>query len=145
MAQKKTIVATHTRVRIFGSKAYAHVPKELRRKLDEKVKEIVFVGYAEDAKGYRLLNKSTDKVIVSRDVNFLEDGSEAKEVIIQNKQEQETQHNVANIYKTKKKKMKMKKAIKGNAKVIKMKVMKDKSDEDRKGIIKVFRQNDIVV
>jgi len=87
-------------IHVFGSKAYAHVSKELRRKLDEKAKEFVFVGYAEDAKGYRLLDKSTDKVIVSRDVNFLEDGSEAKEVIIQNKQEQETQHNVANIYKT---------------------------------------------
>jgi len=86
-------------IHVFGSKAYAHVPKELRRKLDEKAKELVFVGYAEDAKGYRLLDKSTDKVIVSRDVNFLEDGSEAKEVIIQNKQEQKMQRNIANIYK----------------------------------------------
>lgn len=50
-------------IHIFGSKAYAYIPKELRRKLDEKAKELVFVGYAEDAKGYRLLDTRTDKVI----------------------------------------------------------------------------------
>lgn len=76
----------------FGSKAYAHIPKEFRRKLDEKAKEYVFVGYAEDSKGYRLLDTNTDKVIISRDVNFPQEEDESRDVIIEMKKEQETQH-----------------------------------------------------
>lgn len=60
------------------------MPKELRRKHDEKAREFVFVGYAENPKGFRLLDKSTDRVVISRDVNFLD---ESKEVIIKGKQE----------------------------------------------------------
>ncbi|KYM94363.1 Copia protein [Cyphomyrmex costatus] len=56
--KKPSLQHVHT----FGSIAYAHVPKELRRKLDEKAKEFVFVGYAENAKGYRLLDTSTNKI-----------------------------------------------------------------------------------
>lgn len=52
--KKPSLQHIHT----FGSKVYAHVPKELRRKLDEKAKEFIFVGYAENAKGYRLLDKN---------------------------------------------------------------------------------------
>lgn len=84
--RKPSLQYIHT----FGSKVYAHVPKELRRKLDEKTREFIFVGYAENAKGFRLLDKSTDRVVISRDVNFLD---ESKEVIIKGKQEQEAPYN----------------------------------------------------
>lgn len=84
--KKPSLLHIHT----FGSRAYAHVPKELRRKLDDKAKEYVFVGYAENAKGYRLLDTNTDKIIISRDVNFLEE-EESNEVIIEIKK-QEEQH-----------------------------------------------------
>lgn len=53
----------------FGSKVYTHVLKELRKKLDEKVKKLVFVGYAENVQEYRLLDTDTDRVI-SRDLTF---------------------------------------------------------------------------
>lgn len=76
---------------------YAHVPKELRRKLDEKAKKFIFVGYAENAKGYRLLDTRADRVIISRDVNFLDEDNESKEIIIQKKQDERTQNDEESI------------------------------------------------
>ena len=35
-------------LRVFGSDAYAHVPKEERRKLDSKAKKCILVGYGEE-------------------------------------------------------------------------------------------------
>ena len=32
-------------LRIFGSKAFAHIPKEHRRKLDAKEIKCIFIGY----------------------------------------------------------------------------------------------------
>ena len=64
-------------LRIFGCKAFAHVPKANRRKLDPKSTECVFVGYCETSKGYRLIDKNTKKLIVSRDVIFFESAGAA--------------------------------------------------------------------
>lgn len=44
-------------LRVFGSKAHVHVPKQLRTKWDSKSKEMIFVGYCEDSKAYRLMDK----------------------------------------------------------------------------------------
>lgn len=71
-------------LRVFGCRAYAHVPKELRRKLDEKAVEFLFVGYSEESKGYRLLDKNTNKIKISRDVVFLND-QEVKQPLKENK------------------------------------------------------------
>jgi len=57
---------------VFGSKVYVHVPKELRKKWDNKAKELRFMCIADDAKGFRLLDPNTDKISISRDVKFLE-------------------------------------------------------------------------
>lgn len=59
-------------LRIFGSQAYVHVPKEKRRKLDMKSEKLVFVGYAEGRKAYRFVNLMTECITVSRDAKFLE-------------------------------------------------------------------------
>eukprot|EP00253_Pinus_taeda_P011071 PITA_11071 len=67
--QKQTI----THMRVFGCVAYAHVPNQLRRKLDSKGDKCVFVGYCDESKAYKLYNPSTKKLIVSRDVQFIED------------------------------------------------------------------------
>ena len=40
-------------LRIFGSTAWVHVPKETRQKLDPKSVKCVLVGYEEDA-GWRI-------------------------------------------------------------------------------------------
>jgi len=55
---------------IFGSTVYTHIPKELRRKLDVKAKKLKFMCVADNAKGFRLLDPATDKIITSRDIKF---------------------------------------------------------------------------
>lgn len=58
--------------RIFGCTAMAKVPDALRKKFENKSIECIFVGYAENQKGYRLIQKSNRKLIISRDVIFFE-------------------------------------------------------------------------
>eukprot|EP00253_Pinus_taeda_P003406 PITA_03406 len=67
--QKQTV----THMRVFGCVAYAHVPNQLRNKLDSKGEKCVFIGYCDESKAYKLYNPSTKKLIVSRDVQFIED------------------------------------------------------------------------
>lgn len=59
-------------LRIFGTHAFVHIPKEKRLKLDEKSRELIFVGYSENSKGWRFLDRSNDTVVISRDVKFIE-------------------------------------------------------------------------
>ena len=60
-------------MRVFGCVAYAHIPDQLRKKLDSKGEKCTFLGYCEDSKGYRLYNPSTKKFVISRDVQFIEE------------------------------------------------------------------------
>ncbi|XP_026377667.1 uncharacterized protein LOC113271960 [Papaver somniferum] len=60
-------------LKVFGCVAYAHVPKELRKKLDHKSEKCILVGYISVTKGYKLFNPETEKVITSRNVIFNED------------------------------------------------------------------------
>ena len=41
-------------LRVFGCLAYALVPVQHRRKLDDKAVKCIFVGYSFESKGYRL-------------------------------------------------------------------------------------------
>jgi transposase InsO family protein len=59
-------------LKIFGCVFYAHVPKEMRNKLEDKGEKCVFVGYSTKSKGYRLFSFKMNKVIESRDVFFSE-------------------------------------------------------------------------
>lgn len=61
-----------TEFHAFGCEVYAMIPKEKRRKLDEKALKLRFVGYDEQSKGFRLANVSTRKVVISREVNFMD-------------------------------------------------------------------------
>nr|GEY06582.1 retrovirus-related Pol polyprotein from transposon TNT 1-94 [Tanacetum cinerariifolium] len=54
--------------RVFGSVAYAHVPDQTRKKLDDKSKMYIFIGYDERTKAFRLYDPIEKKVTVSRDV-----------------------------------------------------------------------------
>jgi len=56
--------------RVFGCKGYMHVPADKRRKLDAKAIEVTLVGYEPGSKGYRLWDKHTRSVKLSRDVTF---------------------------------------------------------------------------
>jgi len=42
--------------RVFGCLAYAHVPKENKKKLDAKNEPCVFIRYSEESKAYKLYN-----------------------------------------------------------------------------------------
>jgi hypothetical protein len=59
-------------LRTFRCIAYAHIPSELRKKLDDKSEKCIFTGYSETSKAYRLYNPITKKLILSRDVKFSE-------------------------------------------------------------------------
>ena len=56
----------------FGEYCYALIPKEHRRKLDEKAIKLRFMGYDENSKGFRLIDESTMRIVISRDVKFLD-------------------------------------------------------------------------
>ncbi|KAH9303948.1 hypothetical protein KI387_008352 [Taxus chinensis] len=58
--------------RIFGSAAYTLVPDRKRSKLDSKSSRYFFVGYSDHSKAYRLIDTSTNKIIISRDVDVKE-------------------------------------------------------------------------
>lgn len=58
--------------RVFGCRAMALIPKEKRKKLDRKSLECIFLGYSDEVKGYRLMQKDTKKLLISRDVVFFE-------------------------------------------------------------------------
>jgi hypothetical protein len=43
-------------LRVFGSVGYAHVLDQRRTKLDDKSTKLVFIGYDEMSKAYKLYN-----------------------------------------------------------------------------------------
>ena len=49
------------------------VPVQQRRKLDDKAVKCIFVGYSSESKGYRVYHPQTKRILVSRDVVFVED------------------------------------------------------------------------
>ena len=57
-------------MRVFGARAFMHVPKQKRRKLEPVSERGVFVGYEPDSKAYRVLRESDGKILISRDVIF---------------------------------------------------------------------------
>lgn len=59
-------------LRVFGCEAYAHIPKDERRKLDPKATKCILLGYGEETKGYRLYDTEKRRVFHSRDVQFNE-------------------------------------------------------------------------
>lgn len=60
-------------LRVFGCKAYVHVPKDERSKLDAKTRQCIFIGYGQDEFGYKLFDPVEKKAVRSRDVKFMED------------------------------------------------------------------------
>jgi hypothetical protein len=65
----------------FGSLVYKHVPKNLRTNLDKHAQPYIFMGYYSTSKAYRLLELSTKKIIIARDVVFLKSNMSAINII----------------------------------------------------------------
>lgn len=59
-------------LRIFGCHAFVHIPKQKHSKWDSKARDLMFVGYCPDSKGYRLNDPKTNKIVNACDVYFLE-------------------------------------------------------------------------
>ncbi|GJQ73026.1 hypothetical protein Trydic_g1660 [Trypoxylus dichotomus] len=65
-----------TDLKIFGSTVMVHIPKEKCSKWDSKSSKLIFVGYADNKKGYRCLDPSTKKITITQDILFHEDEKE---------------------------------------------------------------------
>ncbi len=79
-------------LRVFGCKAFAHVPDEKRTKLESKSMPCVFLGYYEGTKAYRLMCVETKRIIKSRDVVFIKRSKEIGGVLHPEKEENVVVH-----------------------------------------------------
>lgn len=59
-------------LKIFGTKCFVHTPVEKRKKLDNTAEEMIFIGYDNNSKAYRCYDLVSKRVIISRDVKFVE-------------------------------------------------------------------------
>ena len=53
-----------THFRIFGSRARSCIPSKKRKSLDQHSTPCIFVGYPDDVNGYRLIDPSTNQLII---------------------------------------------------------------------------------
>lgn len=60
-------------MKIFGCVGWIHIPKDLRKKLDDKAVKGMYLGYSELQRSYKMMELSTGGLIYSRDVTFDED------------------------------------------------------------------------
>ena len=85
-------------LRRWGSKAYVLVPKELRRKLEDKARLCVFLGYSPTSKAYICMDLVTRKVYVSATVIFDETSSPLADDHVRNHMNQERFSEAAEAY-----------------------------------------------
>ena len=58
-----------SQVRVFGCMCYAYIPVVNKKgKLSYKAEKLCFIGYNSQTKGYRLIDESTSKVLIRRDI-----------------------------------------------------------------------------
>jgi len=60
-------------LKIFDCLCFTYVPQVKRDKLDKKAKLEVFIGYNNSSKTYKIFQPQNEKILVSRDVNFMKD------------------------------------------------------------------------
>ena len=63
----------YSSLHIFRCSAYVMYNDQKRTKLDLKSRKCKFLGYANRVKGYRLWDPTARKVIIDKDVIFVED------------------------------------------------------------------------
>jgi hypothetical protein len=59
-------------IKIFGCLCFTYVPQIKRDKLDKKAEPGIFIGYSSTSKAYRVFQPNTRKILISRDVHFME-------------------------------------------------------------------------
>lgn len=60
-------------LKVYGCLAYTNLPRQGRKKLDDRAVECFLVGYASQTKGYRLWCPEKSDVIITKHVRFAED------------------------------------------------------------------------
>ena len=61
------------KLRVFGCRCWALIPKEKRRKLHPKARKAIFIGYAPRQKGSKLLDIESKEIFTAIHVRFEED------------------------------------------------------------------------
>jgi hypothetical protein len=64
---------SYDHLKVFGCKAFVHIPQDGRSKLDSKTRQCIFLGYGGDQFGNKLFDPIARKVVRSRGVVFVED------------------------------------------------------------------------
>ncbi|WZZ70851.1 hypothetical protein YC2023_082221 [Brassica napus] len=59
-------------LRVFESLCYVLIPGDMRNKLEPKSTKAMFVGYSTTQRGYKCFDPQTRRLLVSRDVKFIE-------------------------------------------------------------------------
>lgn len=59
-------------LRVFGYVALVHMAIQKLQKLEDRAVIGIFIGYCSDAKAYRIYLLDSGKVLISRDVKFVE-------------------------------------------------------------------------
>ncbi|MCO5547484.1 hypothetical protein L7F22_000934 [Adiantum nelumboides] len=62
-------------LRVFGCLAFTHVPVEKQKKLDDKSRKCIFIGYSDVSNAYKLYDPIKKESFISRDVIFDENTS----------------------------------------------------------------------
>jgi len=64
---------SYDHLHVFNCKAFVHIPRDERSKLDAKTRLCIFIGYGEDEFGYRFYDSVEKQFVRSCDVQFKED------------------------------------------------------------------------
>ena len=62
-----------SRLRVFGLKAWARIPLDKRKAFQAQSSECILLGYADDAKDYKLMEVATRRCFIERSFQFEED------------------------------------------------------------------------
>jgi len=65
--------ASYDHLHVFSCKAFIHIPRDERFKLDAKTRQCIFIGCGGDEFGYRFYDSIEKKLVRSHDVQFMED------------------------------------------------------------------------
>jgi transposase InsO family protein len=70
-------------LRVFSCRAFVHIPDRLRDKFAAKSLICTFLGYARQCKAYRLVHRSSQRFLESRDVIFDEGGPHYERIVLE--------------------------------------------------------------
>lgn len=81
-------------IRIFGCRIYTYNDSPSRSKLDDKALPGIFMGYGEQTKSWIVYLTGKNKLIASRNVEFIENGSVQKKIVLYLKESQQDKKEV---------------------------------------------------